>query len=130
MPIDPRTAADAYLQSSIENAPPIKIVRLLYEGALRFLELANRQDPLDPGSHFMTMLGRADAVISELRLAIDHSVNAPEITENLERLYLYCEDELGRAGLERTIEPIAPVREVLQTLLDAWRHVELEGQAA
>jgi len=128
--MDPRTAADTYLQSSIENAPPIKIVRLLYEGALRFLEVANRQDPQDPASHFLLMLGRADAIISELRLAIDHSVDAPEITRNLELLYLFCEDELGRAGMERSSEPFPAVRQVLSTLLDAWRHVEVEQLAA
>jgi flagellar secretion chaperone FliS len=128
--MDPRAAADVYRQSSIENAPPIKIVRLLYEGALRFLAQASRLEPTDPSSNFMDMVGRADAIISELRLAIDHSVEAPEITEGLERLYLFCEDELGRAGYERTAEPIGPVVKVLETLLDAWRHVELESQAA
>lgn len=128
--MDPKAAADAYRQSSIENAPPIKIVRLLYEGALRFLEQAARSDPEDPASNFMYLVGRADAIISELRLAIDHSVEAPGITEELERLYLFCEDELGRAGYERTTDPIGPTIKVLQTLLDAWRHIELENQAA
>lgn len=126
--MDPRAAADAYRSSSIENAPPIKIVRLLYQGALRFLDQAAREDPSDPTSGFLNLIGRADAIITELRLAIDHSVAAPEVTQNLERLYLYCEDELGKVSVERSAERLPAVREVLATLLDAWQHVEVEGQ--
>jgi len=125
--MDPRSVADTYRQSSIETAPPIKIVRLLYEGAMRFLDQASKQDPGDPTSRFLHFIGRADAIVSELRLAIDHSTGAREVTENLERLYLFCEDELGRAASERDIEPLANVRRVLEILLDAWKRVELEG---
>lgn len=128
--MDPRAAADAYRNSSIENAPPIKIVRLLYEGALRFLDQAAREEPSDPTSRFLHLVGRADAIITELRLAIDHSVDAPEVTKNLERLYLYCEDELGKVSIERTAERLPVVRNVLATLLDAWKHIEVEQQAA
>ena len=127
--MDPRAAADAYRSSSIENAPPIKVVRLLYEGALRFLDRAALEDPADPGSDFLDLVGRADAIITELRLAIDHSLGATEMTQNLERLYLHCEDELGKACLERTTERLPAVRGVLVTLLDAWKRVELEGKA-
>ncbi len=128
--MDTRAAADAYRNSTIENAPPIKIVRLLYEGALRFLEQAQRENVEDPEGRFFYLVGRADAIITELRLAIDHSVDAPEVTRNLERLYLFCEDELGKAGMERSSERLPGVTRILRTLLDAWRHVELEGQAA
>jgi flagellar protein FliS len=128
--MDPRAAADAYRNSSIENAPPIKIVRLLYEGALRFLDRAAQEDPADPRSNFLHLVGRADAIITELRLAIDHSLGTPEVTQNLERLYLHCEDELGKVCYERTTERLPAVREVLVTLLDAWKRIEFEGQAA
>ena len=70
--MDPRAAADAYRSSSIENAPPIKIVRLLYQGALRFLDQAAREDPSDPTSGFLNLIGRADAIITELRLGFGH----------------------------------------------------------
>lgn len=122
-----RSAADAYRSSSIENAPPIKVVRLLYEGALRFLEQACREDPTDPQSHFTRLVGQVDAIVSELRLAIDHSVEAPEITQNLEGLYYFCESELGQATLERSTDRLPGVRSVLQTLLEAWEHVEVEA---
>lgn len=123
--MDQRAAADAYRRASIENAPPIKIVRMLYQGALRFLQQAESVDPADPSSPFVDLLERVDAIVTELRLSIDHSVGA-DMTTDLERLYLYCEDELGRASLERSLEPLPGVRGVLKVLLDAWQRVEVE----
>lgn len=123
--MDQRTAADAYRRASIENAPPIKIVRMLYQGALRFLQQAEDVDPSDPASPFLDLVERADAIVTELRLSIDHSAGA-DMTADLERLYLFCEDELGRASLERSTQPLPGVRSVLSVLLDAWQRVEVE----
>ena len=66
---DARSAADAYKSSSVENAPGIKVIRMLYEGALRFLDRALALETDDP--QFGVWVTRADAVITELRLALD-----------------------------------------------------------
>ncbi|MEZ6016019.1 MAG: flagellar export chaperone FliS [Planctomycetota bacterium] len=118
-------AADVYRRSAVENAPPIKVVRLLYEGALRFLAKAREFDAKDPRSQFVEFTSRADAIVTELRAALDHSLN-DEVTESLEQLYLFCGSELSRALLERTADPIPAVERVLRTLLDGWLHVEAE----
>jgi len=127
--MNPRHAAETYRRSSIEHAPPIKIVRMLYQGALRYLDQAAEEDPSRPGSRFNHWLGRADAIVTELRLAIDHGVPG-DLTENLERLYVFCEEEIGRASLERSCERIAGVKQVLGTLLDAWQRVEIDHAEA
>ncbi|MCP3914792.1 MAG: flagellar export chaperone FliS [bacterium] len=123
--MDVQAAAQAYRSSSIENAPPIKIVRMLFEGAIRFLDRAAKEDPSDPKSEFVNLLHRTDAIVSELRLAIDHSAET-EVTGNLEALYLFCETEIGRASLDRSTEPLVGARDVLVTLLSAWRQVEID----
>jgi flagellar protein FliS len=116
-------AADVYRRSAIENAPPIKVVRLLYEGALRYLAKARDCDPRDPRSEFVAYTSRADMIVTELRAALDHSLN-DEVTDSLEQLYLFCGTELSKALLDRTTTPIPGVERVLRTLLEAWQHVE------
>lgn len=118
-------AADVYRRSAIENAPPIKVVRLLYEGALRYLAKARECDPREPRSEFVEYTCRADAIVTELRAALDHSLN-DEVTESLEQLYLFCGSELSKTLLERTVAPIPAVERVLRTLLEGWQHVEAE----
>ena len=118
-----KNAAEAYLASSIENAPPAKIVRMLYEGAIRFLMQAEEQDPTASGNRFAELVGRADDIVVELRLCLSED-EAPELSANLRRLYLFCEDELSRALVERDASILPAVRSVLMTLLEAWREVE------
>lgn len=122
-------AAQAYKQASIENAPPIKIVRMLYQGAIRFLDIAANEDPEDPKSRFVEYVGKADDIVSELRFALDPAQSG-DVTANLERLYLYAEERLGRAQLERSAAPLADARRILVRLLEAWTEVEVETTRA
>jgi flagellar protein FliS len=119
-------AADVYRRSAVENAPPIKVVRLLYEGALRFLAKARECDPRSPRSEFVEYTSRADMIVTELRAALDHSLN-DEVTDSLEQLYLFCGAELAKALIGRTAAPIPGVERVLRTLLEGWQHVEAQS---
>lgn len=123
--MDSKTAAEAYRQSTIENAPPIKIVRLLYEGAIRYLDRAETAGEA-AGRDFTNWLHRADAIVIELRLALDHSHDA-EVTRKLEDLYVFVEDEIAQAMRTRSIEHVRNARSVLATLLEAWAAVEVAG---
>lgn len=123
-------AAEAYLASSVENAPPIKIIRMLYQGALRFIMQAEAEDAQEPRSKFIDHLSSADAIIAELRLALKPQGAAEPIANNLSSLYLFCEAELQKAMIDRTKAPLEGVNRVLRVLLDAWNHVDLEAKAA
>lgn len=117
-------AAQAYKQASIENAPPIKIVRMLYEGALRFLdraELATSEGDFKLRGHWIS---RTEAIVSELRASLDVSV-APEVGQELDRLYEYCQHELSQAYLSQEGSGLSNARKVLRSLLDAWKSVEV-----
>lgn len=116
-------AARAYTEHSIENAPPVKITRMLYEGAIRFIDRALLCEPADPRSQYGHWIGRADAIVVELRCALDH--DAGETTaRDLERLYLYCEERMATATAQRDAAPLHEARKVLATLLDGWRNIE------
>lgn len=123
-------AAEAYLTSAVESAPPIKIIRMLYQGAIRFVGQAAASDPADPSSPFIESLSSADAIVAELRLALDPSHDSGEVVERLTQLYLFCESELQRAMIGRTHEPLTGVKNVLDTLLEAWTHVEVSAAKA
>jgi len=122
-------AADVYKRATLENAPPIKIIRMLYQGAMRFLDEAARLDPEAERHAFQERLHRAEAIVVELRISLERD-HAPDICTELERLYMFIEEKIREAVDERSIEPIAAARQVLETLAAAWAEVEVETAEA
>ena len=94
------SAARLYEEAKFENAPPLKIVRLLYQGAIRFLDSASACDPQAKGSKFNYWLTRADAIVVELRVSLEPGP-APEIAQSLSDLYLFVETSISRARREQ-----------------------------
>jgi flagellar biosynthetic protein FliS len=119
-------ASALYRESSLENAPPIKIVRTLYERALRLLEQAAACDPKGSRSEFVDALARTDEIVTELRFALSHE-HAPQVSRELERLYLFVESRIQTALRDRDPAPLADARAVLAKLHSAWSEVALDG---
>jgi flagellin-specific chaperone FliS len=117
-----QSAADAYRRASLENAPPIKIIRMLYQGALRFLEEAAATDPRLALPRFQDRLHRAEAVVVELRISLEEY--APEPAASLERS-TFVEDKIhGQSKAARSSYHAR--RSVLQTLYSAWQGIEVD----
>lgn len=127
--MQPHDATAAYREASLEHAPPIKIVRLLYQGALRNIEKARRALEQDEVAAFTDALHRADAIVAELRFCLDHSV-APDLAGQLESLYLFAEERLAFALGERRMDAADEAAQVLKRLLSAWSELEVGGSAA
>jgi flagellar protein FliS len=123
--MDNQAAAQAYREATFENAPPIKIIRMLYQGAIRFIDQAEREDHDDPKSRYHDLLFRVDSILTELRLALDHE-QSPDVCENLKQLYLYSESRIAVARAEHDMSALDDVREILRTLLEAWDQVEVD----
>jgi len=120
----PSSAAAAYRTAHIENAPPLKLVQMLYEGALRFLGQAESAHATADGARFQERCLRTVAIVTELRAALDPT-QAPELAANLESLYLFAETGIREAMRKDSPAPLASAREVLATLLDGWKQLEL-----
>ncbi|MFT5289359.1 MAG: flagellar protein FliS [Planctomycetota bacterium] len=118
-------AAETYRQNAVESAPPIKIIRMLFEGAVRFLGQAETFDASTETVQFNDRIRRAEAIVSELRLSLDNTQN-PALCEELERLYLFVEDELREAFLQHDKTRVANAKGILETLSDAWNRVKPE----
>ena len=61
------------------------------------LRVAAGKETSDPA--YRDYVRRAEEIISELRLSLDHGPS-PELSANLENLYLFCEREISQAHRE------------------------------
>lgn len=115
-------AAATYRQNSILTASPEKIVKLLYEGAIRHME-RGRLFLADPktshGREAGESIGRALAIVGELRAALDHKVGG-DISKNLDRLYEFTEHQITQANVTRSSTPMEHSLQVMRTLKEAW----------
>jgi len=120
---DPRNVADQYLESAVESAPPVKLVRMLAEGAVRFVDRALQASPQTDRKAFVHWTRKADDIVIELRLALVR-VDGSDVAANLEGLYLFCEERFGQALANDDHGPLREARGVLIVLLDAWTRIE------
>jgi flagellar protein FliS len=124
--MSPDTAAARYKEAAIDSAPPVKIVQLLYEAAIRHIGQAREIDPAADPRAFGERLRRADAIVAELRMALDPRP-APELAAQLNSLYLFVERQLQESLIAPSTEPLVPALDVLQRLLAGWRGVQATG---
>ncbi len=113
-----RNAAGAYRRNAVMTASREKLVVLLYEGALRFMDQAVLQFQQGDGSAGQT-LSRAFAIVSELRTALDFEKGGKVATE-LDRLYIFVQDRLLEATRTRSQERVTEARQVMSQLKEAW----------
>ncbi|MBI5365130.1 MAG: flagellar export chaperone FliS [Planctomycetes bacterium] len=123
--MNPQSAAQAYRQSSFENAPPIKIVCLLYDGALRYIDRASSLLAAGHQPTWSYWIGRADAIVEELRLSLD-STQGGDLCRELDRLYDFVQSRLSLAVAEKDAAYLAEARRILVNLSEGWNRIETQ----
>jgi flagellar secretion chaperone FliS len=116
------SVAATYRENAVLTASKEKVVKLLYEGAIRHLERSRLflSDPKTTQSaQAGESLGKALSIVGELRSVLDHQVGG-EISRNLDRLYEFSEAQITEANVSRTPQPIERSLSVLRTLKEAW----------
>ena len=116
-----------YNQVQIKTANKGKLIVMLYQGAIRFMNrallLLEKKDMEGKGNSLI----RAQDIILELLYSLDRSLldQGDELALNLQRLYLYSYRRLVHANVHMDTEAIDEVIKLMQNLLPAWEQVVL-----
>ena len=111
----------------IKTANKGKLIVMLYQGAIRFMNqallLLEKKDMEGKGNALI----RAQDVILELLYSLDQGLldQGEELALNLQRLYLYSYRRLVHANVHMDTEAIEEVITLMQNLLQAWEQVIL-----
>jgi flagellar protein FliS len=108
-----------YKQTSIETASREKILLMLYEGAIKFTKKAIIAAEQKNIAERATNICRVYDIILELNNTLDHKVGG-ELASQLEQLYMFITDQLSKANMEGSAEPLRSVQKILETLYDGW----------
>jgi len=119
-------AVAQYRSSEVHTASPARIIVQFYDGALKFIRYGalalENNDFAAKGVH----LSRAHAIVSELRLNLDSS-RAPELTAELDQLYLFVLSCITQANMKADAKLLAPATNILEQLRSAWAQVADDG---
>ncbi|OHD55216.1 MAG: flagellar export chaperone FliS [Spirochaetes bacterium GWF1_49_6] len=107
-----------YREIEIETASGLKLVVMLYSGAIKFLNLAIdgiNERKLDIANNNII---KVQDIISELITSLNFE--AGEIAHNLYSLYVYINRRLLEANLQKNSEILLEAANLITTLKDAW----------
>jgi flagellar biosynthetic protein FliS len=119
--MDAAESARRYAVAQVTAVDRRGLLLLVLEAGERFLRLT--RDALRAGDlpRFATHLGRAQAVIAELRGTLDPA--AGPLAADLGRLYEFMLFHLTAANAERSLRHVDEVRSVFDTIAGAYRAV-------
>jgi len=116
----------AYQAGAVLTASPAQLVLLLFDGALKFLNIAldgfKHEDPLEFNLTIHQNLQKAQAIVRELKACLDLE-KGPEFAEKMTALYDYFDRRLQEANLKKEKGPLEEVIRHMGVLRDAWKEM-------
>lgn len=110
---------DQYRETQITTANQGKLIVMLYDGAIRFLNIAI--DNMEPRTYDVvnTNIIKTQDIITELLLSLNMKEGG-EVSDNLFNLYVYFKKRLLEANIQKDPEIIREVINHMKALRDAW----------
>jgi flagellar protein FliS len=119
---DTTSGIRCYQATAVQSLGPEKIVVLLYEGILRYLNQARSAIAANDMSGKARCVNRAQGIVSELRSSLDHAMGG-EIAANLDAIYGYVFTENLNLLIDNDTSHVENVTRVLNPLLEVWRQI-------
>ena len=118
----PDSASNVYQQMEVTTADNLRLVVLLYDGAIRFLTEAKGFIQTRDLVGKAQAIDRASAILGELQSTLSVEEGG-EIAASLDRLYLYMMDRVLEASSRLDVGPLDEVVRLLRLLNSAWTEI-------
>lgn len=109
-----------YNNSKILTASPAELTLMLYEGAIKFCNIAilaiEQKDVEKAHVHIV----KAQKIIDHFRQTLDMRF---EVAQDFERVYVYLAQRLSEANIKKDAEILEEVNTHLRSMRDTWKEV-------
>ncbi len=118
-----------YKKTQIATANQGKLIVMLYDGAIKFLNIAIEN--MNPRTYDIANANiiKAQDIITELLLSLNMKEGG-EISQNLFNLYLYFKKTLLEANIKKDASIVESVLKLLKELRDAWDKISAHETAS
>lgn len=109
-----------YNNSKILTASPAELTLMLYEGAIKFCNVAVMGIESNDLEKAHNGILRAERIISEFRITLDFKY---EVSKDFDAVYVYIMDCLIEANLKKDKEKLEEALKHLRVMRDTWKEV-------
>lgn len=110
----------AYKNSKILTASPAELTLMLYDGAIKFCNIAivaiEKKDISEAHNNIM----KVERIIQEFKATLDHKY---PVAKDFENVYNYLLSRLKEANIKKDTEILEEVLKHLRTMRDTWKEV-------
>lgn len=114
-----------YNNSKILTASPAELTLMLYEGAIKFCNIAILAIEEKDVEKAHTNIRKVEKIIDYLRQTLDMKY---PVAEHFERIYTYLSQRLIETNMKKEKEILEEINGHLRTLRDTWKEVMKKGR--
>lgn len=123
------TRSNVYQEIAVQTSSPTKLVVMLYEGLIRFLQQSVAAVQSNDLDRKRRNVDRAVAVIQHLQGTLDMD-RGGEIAAELDRLYTYVNAKILEGSTQLKIAPFEEAIKLLTVLLSGWEEAARKEEPA
>lgn len=113
-------ALNSYKQNSVVTATPEELTLMLYDGAIKFMNISKYSIENKDLERAHASLIRSQDIINELNYSLDMKY---EISEEMRTLYDFISSKLVDANIKKDIAYIEEALVITHELRDTWKEV-------
>lgn len=110
----------AYANNKIATASPAELTLMLYEGAIKFCNLAISGVEENNVMKAHTNIMKVEHIIEEFQATLNHQY---PVAKDFDEVYSYLMKRLIEANMHKDKEILEEVLEHLRTMRDTWKEV-------
>lgn len=109
-----------YNNSKVLTASPAELTLMLYEGAIKFCNVAIDAGERKDIAKAHTNIVKVENIIDYLRKTLDMKY---PVAQDFERMYVYLDQRLVEANVKKDVEILEEIRDHLHAIRDNWKEV-------
>lgn len=111
---------EQYRKNQILTASPAEVTLMLYEGAIKFCNVAILAIQNKEIEKAHINIRKAQRIIEEFRNTLDHQY---PVWEDFDRIYVYLLQRLLQANIKKDVSILEEVNGHLRMLRDTWKEI-------
>lgn len=116
-----------YTRSRVLTASPAELTLLLYEGAIKFCNLAIMAIEKKDVQGAYTNIVKVERIIEEFRSTLNRDY---AVAEDFDRVYCYILRRLVEANVSKDVAIMEEILEHLRSMRDTWKQVMAQAKVS